>query len=265
MQNLKQKQLVMQKIEVFDFNVHLTVDGSFNDYRRNMPAKMSCWRQSKYVLPIGGNICGLKGIGGYNYEDFLKIVLEAGSRYVSTMPWSIDMRPVEYDFLKKPEVVILKLHPRSLNKSIFDFDYLKILETCRLNGIAFGLCTYFGDRKLDNEEIALIRSIVKLFTKQNIVVVFFHAFGLDFKRLWCEFGDNELVYFDTSFSIVRYRDDFTDNLMQILEVNPKNVMFGSDFPDYSLDEVFGCLPSSILGHERFLKLNAIQRFSPWKQ
>ena len=250
----------MQKIEVFDFNVHLTLDGTFKDYKRNMPSAFSTWQNTKFFLPIGGNVCGIHGIGNYRPHEFLKLVVSCGRDFIATLPWTFDFTAEINPILKHRAVKILKLHPCSLNKSIFDFDYLKIIETCKVNSLAFGLCTFVGDRNLDQQEIELMRKIVRNCMSQRVSIVFFHAFGLDFSRLWCEFGESEFVYFETSFSVVRYREAFTKPLAKILEGNPKNVIFGSDYPDYSLDEIFAHIPPEVLANERFLKSNAVESF-----
>lgn len=258
--NLKPKLLALQKIKIFDFNIHLTVDGTFKDYRRNMPSTLSTWKATKYFQPIGGNICGISGIGNYCPQQFMHLAVGCGQEFITTLPWTPDLKAELNPILKQDAVKILKLHPRSLNTSIYSFDYLKIIETCKINRLAFGLCTFFGDRTMNDQEITLIRKIVAICMSQNVSVVFFHAFGLDFARLWREYGDNMHVYFETSFSIIRYSETFTKTLVNVLENNPKNVIFGSDFPDHSLDEIFKYLPAEVLKNKNFLQSNALSRF-----
>ena len=126
--NLTRARPTMQVIEAFDFNVHLTIDGTFKDYKRNMPSSLGVWKTSKYFNMIGANICGVSGIGDYQPKRYLDLVKDCGPGYFASVPWTFDIDADTNFFSENPIVRILKLHPRSLGDAIFNFDYEKIIE-----------------------------------------------------------------------------------------------------------------------------------------
>ena len=229
---------MLQKFEIFDLNWHPTVNERFQDYCKNIPCNLSTYMDSKFFYPSVSNIVGLPNIGGYSHNDFLKLAMHISLKHKSYISLSI---VDQYDkkiekYISSEKVICMKVHPRFLDLDIFSFDWSFVSDICYRKKIALGICTYVSPFSLNKLQKTKFAKIIDQILYHNLKVILFHSFGDDFKWFHKKYAQEKNILFDTSFSIMRCKTETLDYYCEALRNGFSNLCFGSDFPDYSLDD-----------------------------
>tara|TARA_B100000609_G_C17202749_1_gene429119 strand:- start:558 stop:1352 length:795 start_codon:yes stop_codon:yes gene_type:complete len=253
------KQKMPDKLEIFDANMHATVDGSFKDYKENMPSTISNYKNNfPEEFKLEGFLhVGLPNIGKYSHKAFQKISIPENSyRFLA-----VDKDGEYINFLDNAENIGVKLHPRLIGLKDFNKIAYQAINNCKVKRKIFGICSYFGDKKISIDRLLEFCKIIEYAIVNDVKIILFHGGGLNFEDLFEIYQNNNNVFFDTSFSILRYKDHgFVKTISSALSLDSRNIGFGSDFPDFSISDHINVISElrknlDIEVLRRFLKVN----------
>ena len=223
----------------------MTITGEFKDYKINVPASIYTYLNSEKFIVEGLNLVGLPTIGGYETAEYVKYgrKIQTEVEKFITISWEENN---EIDQYLTKNINCLKIHPRLLGLCLSKVDWDFISEACIENDSIIGICTYISasadEKFIINEYCSVINKLLRKGNK----IIFYHAFSHLFKIFWNQYKD-ENVIFDTSFSLIRNFENVKhDYRAAIYEENGK-ICFGSDFPDYSLDNYSPYLDELFVG------------------
>lgn len=250
---------------VFDLNWHPTVDGSFKDYQLNVPADSETHAKSNYFAIIGSNAVGLPNLGRYNDRQFYDLMSHNFNKknFFWTLPYTGRFIEKNQKIYGSRHLICLKVHLRFLNKNIRDIDWKHLVLFCKRNGLALGLCTYYLNASDENDSLYEFKNLIDELLVEKVNLIFFHSFLDKFQDFYELYGHNKNILFDTSFSLKRCKKSTIDHYCDALNYGAQNICFGSDFPDYSLDDhrkVITYIQQNTTesGLENFLSQNAIK-------
>lgn len=250
----------MEKYNVFDMNAHLTIKGDFKDYKENIPAWIDNYLKSSHFNFEGINIVGLPKIGGYNTNEYIKFTekISLNIEKYTTIAWEEKIVIAENN---KNKFRCIKVHPRLLDMKLNEISWDGISEVCKKSNSILGICTYVEDSDDERRNAGMYKKIIDKLLKDGNRIIFFHSFSDLFKEFWEEYKNNDVI-FDTSFTLKRnFRKIYSDYRTAISEENGK-ICFGSDFPDYHLDDYKNNLDELLFdlkytAKQKYLSQNAI--------
>ena len=246
---------------VFDFNWHPTVDGQFKDYQRNVPASFATHEKSKHFKLIGSNAVGLPNVGSYSQIQFYNLVSSKknSQNLVWTIPYSAMLQHDEHLIFSDPKTICIKVHPRFLDTELEDINWDQLIEFCLKYNLALGICTYYSNH---TEAKKRFKWLIDKLADGPTKLIFFHSFLDQFEYFYELYGYHPNIMFDTSFSLMRCSERTLECYCDVLNKMARNLCFGTDFPDYNLDEHKGVIDwiSGRLSTEslqNFLSKNAV--------
>lgn len=235
-------QKMLSPIQIFDSNMHVTVNGVFKDYQYNMPANFNTYfsKFDENIILRGLLHVGISGIGGYEDKKFIEISSPKNAyKFLAIEDKSLTNEKKNY--LQNKNVLGIKLHPKSLGLKLEDtiqISYEAILACSEFHKF-FGICSYFGDKSISKDEINSFKKIIDFAISHKVKIILFHACGLNFLDFYNSYRDNPYVFFDTSFSLIRFYDSSIQDLyLKELDDGATNIGFGTDFPDHSIKDYF---------------------------
>lgn len=236
----------MPKEKFFDINMHLTANGMFKNYKRNMPCSLDTYMT--FVDPslefIGGLIVGLPNVGGYCHQNLMeksnRLHLPAFAAVTNECLQNLD---VSFDEIKRMGFLGVKFHHRLLNLHRAESHLLRVAEACKKANLILAICTYQAE-VASSEQDNLIFLAIEEICKMGVKIILMHAGGYRFLDFFDRFSVYETVLFDTSFSLKRYENtDIIESFADAIQKDNNNIAFGTDYPDYNLQDYSGILKS----------------------
>ena len=224
--------------EIFDLNVHFTVNGKFREYKRNIPSSLSNYMSAvpDYIKISGGLEVGVPNVGQYSHSGFKNLNGFSGAvKFASVTKNTIENYDGNIGLVKDLGYVGLKYHPRTFEDKFFSKVSKSLIEYCKYFDLIYGICTYENDNFYSKRYKRELRKTLDSALESKVKIILFHGCGKNFAELYALYGAQKNVFFDCSFSPLRFSyGDFLDNLVTELRMGADNVGFGSDFPDYSI-------------------------------
>ena len=232
-------------IRIFDANVHFTVDGTFKNYTRNIPASLRQYEDylKKDFELIGICQVGIENIGNYSHPKFINLRVPRGSKRFAAVERSIIQNPTKgIEKLKLLGFDGVKYHPKITGTSNFHSKLEPIMRECKEKGLVFGICTYESDFQYSSNFESQLRQIIETTCSIELRTVLFHGTCLNFKSFYMDYGKQKNLMFDTSFSLLRLSpNEFLFPVLEALKKGHENICFGTDFPDYNLTDYMATL------------------------
>lgn len=231
-------------LDVFDANCHLTVDGKFlSGYRKNMPATLENYlRQSTSYVNLKGFVsAALPGLYSRSEWEILERQIKTRSPIDGKTARAIEIQDLNSDAVfSDNSTKIMKIHEGMLGTLLTCQDLFYMMSLCQQYTVTLYICTYFSSRQCPwQSEHNLKGALEKLSELRPAVpIVLAHGAGSKFLE-FSEFARHrENIYLDTSFTGVRFQDtSVLDDIIYALQ-NPKHkILFGSDWPDHSWEEI----------------------------
>lgn len=134
----------------------------------------------------------------------------------------------------------IKLHPDIQGFKIDDFRMLKIYELCEKNNLP--VLMHCGDDRYDNSNPNRLKPILDIYTELTVIGAHFGGYSV-----WDDAAENlsgyKNFYVDTSSTLFKVDVRRARELIDIFGI--EKVMFGTDYPLWSVDEEL----------ERFMNVN----------
>lgn len=224
--------------KIFDMNLHPTVDGTFKDYKLNIPASLNTYYNSKYFEVIGGNMVGLPEIGGYSHDKFYEMLNDQLLKpdLFCSVPYLGEVTNHQNVIYERKKTICLKVHPRFLNMSMEKINWKVAAKICKKYNIALGICTFYDKIAKPADVRNSFKKIIDELLNYKIKLIFFHSFLDQFNYFYDRYGSNSNILFDTSFSLIRCDSETVKSYCSVINANASNICFGTDFPDYNLDD-----------------------------
>ena len=224
---------------IFDTNVHLTLT---DKWKNN---KFSIKKNLEKNFDIINKLYRLKGfacVGISNLENYdtVKFIRKFKNKKIIIVPALNPRNNIDdqINLFHKYKCKAVKLHPRSVNKTLTDIDLDKIFYLCNKKKIRIFLCTYFNDypNNLYSSDPKYIFS--KAYQKYNDLRVLLMHGGceriLEFAEL-ARFSKNILL--DLSLTIMKYKGSSIDLDIKYLFHNfDRKITLGSDYPEVEYEE-----------------------------
>jgi hypothetical protein len=256
----------MSREKVFDVNIHLTRDGTFKDYKRNLPCNFDTY--NNFVDPslefVGGLIVGLPNVGTYSHKDLMqtskKLNLPAFAAITNDCFTDLEG---SLSALKKMGFHGVKFHERLLNIENSETHIVELARACKNNNLILAICTYQDETSIRCKDITML-SVLEEISSLGIKIILMHSGGFRFLDFYCFCVSRENILLDTSFTLKRYEDtNIITNIIKAINQGNHNIAFGSDFPDYNLSDYLrsfhklrSCIESKQL-RENFMYKNAM--------
>jgi predicted TIM-barrel fold metal-dependent hydrolase len=231
-------------INIFDCNMHLTRTESFKDYQKNMPVTFS-----NYKLQYGNGInlvgclhTGLPDFESYSLESFADLSLQSDTFMYAFPALTKDA------LLNLDEFLLMvssygfkgcKIHPRLLQSRLSADALVDIYTIFNKHGISIMLCSLCLGNGFSNimhlEYLKFLEYFVELEVR-NAKIIIAHGGGswfFDYYEIARYCPD---ILLDLSFSLVRYWDILRDRFFYAIAEDRNCLAFGTDWPDYSLND-----------------------------
>jgi len=219
---------------IIDTNVHLTISDQWGNKKNLEKEFFKIYK--KYHLR-GFACVGIKNMEKYdNLKFFNKFNKKKNIYLVPALDLNKSIEK-QLRLFKKHKCKILKIHPRSFDKTMNDFDLEKIFYYCNKENFKIFLCTYFND----NPNNFYTSDPKYIFSKSykrypDLKVLLMHGGCeriLEFSEL-IRFSKN--LYLDLSLTILKYTGSSVDHDIKFLFNNfDKKITLGSDFPEFNYD------------------------------
>ena len=229
-------------IPIFDTLTHPTLDGNWI-----MPKYPSCASIDELLIQMrkyricGAFAVGMQGIGNYDEDQFLQMVLGIKTRILLPIAF--------YTFLDKKRDTIyndlyqlkrkgfcgIKLHPRMGGFKLNDNNMPYVIDVANELGLVVLLCTYFYDNKIGSFTNN-VDSLGEMLTRvsDNSKIVLLHGGGvrlLEMMEIVRAFPNTLL---DLSLTMCKYVGSSLDMDIQFLfQQFDRRVCVGTDHPEIS--------------------------------
>lgn len=222
--------------QILDANCHPTVDGSFLDYKFNVPATLSNYpKKIGDGLEISGVMSvGLPNVGAYESQKFAEKFLSDPMTIalVAALEGELLFRPNDAKFgdLKKLGFHGVKIHPKLLSDQYTVESVLSAFDYASHNGLFMMIC---GWQIFDNEKSKelLLKIVERVLQIGECKLLVAHAVGKEFDEIASLSVKNKKFLLETSFVPIRYPSTSMTWIENQL-VNGANLSFGTDWPDY---------------------------------
>ena len=256
----------MFREKFFDVNIHLTRDGTFKDYKQNVPCNFDTY--NNFVDPslefVGGLIVGLPNIGNYCHKDLIqtskKLKLPAFAAITNDCFNDLDS---SLSALKKMGFLGVKFHERLLDIENTEKHIVELATACKNNNLILAICTYQDEKLISCKDIAML-SVLEEISSLDVKIILMHSGGFRFLEFYGFCVSRKNILLDTSFTLKRYEDtSVIKNIIKAINQGNHNIVFGSDFPDYNLNDylrsfhkLHSCIESK-KSRENFMHKNAM--------
>ncbi len=237
---------VNQKAKVWDSNCHPTIDGTFLDYSRNVPALICNYpfKQSISFEVEGIVAVGFLNIGGFDFAKYSK-VLRNEPRVVSKVaPVNADYLEYRSEWLSKIKNLGysgIKFHPKHSELDHSAFDLMRLFQDCEEHKLFLMICTWEIERYEAVSSFLLEASaMIKKGNQGRLLLA--HAVGDSFDELSYLSRRRRNILLDTSFRLIRGERNAPQWVSREIK-NDGNLSFGTDWPDYTLQDYSEILQS----------------------
>ena len=234
-------------LDIIDSHVHITENGKWMD--TNYDSSLKNLLNEIHLASVNKAI--LVAIEGVVKNDY---IAEIASEYSEIFYAFCSVNPAiikfEDFFKNKNDIFIgLKIHPRFHNYSLKNNDVIRFFKNVEKipNFIVMVDCWFS-----DSDSINLIREYINFFNNfKNIRFILAHSGGFQY-NLIIPLAIEENCYLDlsyTPFILKKYRDDlYNDFFSKLRLVNSSKLLFGSDFPEFSIKKSISLLKETLKIH-----------------
>jgi len=229
----------MIKQKIFDINIHISTDETFSEYKLNMPCNIDTYK--KFIDPsldfVGGLLVGLPNVGNYCDQSFIQksTELQLPALAAITNECLINIDSSMYK-IKRMGFLGVKFHQRLLNIDNIDDELKEIALSCKKYNLVLAICTYQKESEQILKDIKIL-SLIEDISSINIKIILMHSGGYRFLDFYDFCSSRRNIILDTSFTLKRYEStEVINNIIIALNKGKKNIVFGSDFPDYNLSD-----------------------------
>ena len=148
----------------------------------------------------------------------------------------------EINSIIKKNYKFVKIHPRFLNIRLSNQKfYLKTFRLLAKTNLKIIWCTFDGWEKTANEinQLDFLANLIKLIPKKKIILM--HGGGPNLLKYYEKFRFINNVFLDLSYTLIHFKNTSLEKDMIFLTNNfDKRIIFGSDYPCFSLKEYIRC-------------------------
>lgn len=226
----------MQKHKIFDMNIHLTPDKTFMEYALNMPCTFNTYQESiKSSFDfIGGLIVGLPNVGSYSHNKQYKISKKINCPALAAITNSC-LKNMDTSLKKIKDIgfIGVKYHQRLLDASWSSNSLKDVALLCEKHDLILAICTYEKESQKKSKILPMLKDISSF----NIKIILMHSGGVRFLDFYNFSLSKKNIILDTSFTLKRYEDTgIITDIIKAINDDSKRIVFGSDFPDYNLED-----------------------------
>jgi len=229
----------MIKEKFFDVNIHLTKDGSFKDYTRNIPCYLDTYNSfiDSSLEFVGGLVVGLPNVGSYSHTDLIrtskKLKLPALAAITNGCLTDLER---SLRTLKEMGFIGVKFHERLLDIDNAEFYLVELGRACKKYNLILAICTYQDEAALGCSDIPML-SVLEEISSLGIKIILMHSGGLRFLDFYDLCVSRKNILLDISFTFKRYEGtDIISQIIRAINQPTHNIAFGSDFPDYNMHD-----------------------------
>jgi len=192
----------------------------------------------KEIEVCGALEVGIPSIGNYSHVEFMNLNGFTNSRKFSGVTYdTVKNLGKECQKLKVLGYLGLKYHPRSFQDNFFSRASKSLIRACGDLDLIYGICTYESDCLYSSRFNYELRETIDCAILNNLKIILFHGGGQNFDEFYSIYGKQCNVFFDCSFSLLRFkRKDFLAKVIEVLNNGAENIGFGSDYPDYCIKD-----------------------------
>lgn len=232
----------MSDIPIFDSLTHPTLDGNWILPRYpNVSNIRELKQQMKKSNTLWSFAVGMKDIGGYRQDDFIRFVESYSDSdsilfpiaYFNPEDKTLNHLKDELKTIKQSGFVGIKLHPRISNFQ-FSNHIADIIKEANLVGLSVLLCTYcYGQGNASKNTPVIMMEMLQQCSGAKVILL--HAGSvrlLEYMEIARAFPN---VLLDLSLTLCKYEGSSLDLDISFMFKNfDRRICVGSDFPEFSL-------------------------------
>lgn len=233
---------MVNEIQIFDSLTHPTLDNNWI-----MPKYPACASVDVLLSQMQNyNICGafavgMKGIGGYDEDAFLQMIMSEKENKLYPIAFYIfgdkDKSAIYQDLLsiKSKGFVGIKLHPRIGEFTLEDVLLPYVIDLANELGLVVLLCTYFYSNQAGNSKNNIL-SLIEMLThiKSTSKVVLLHGGGVRLLEMMEVVRAFQNTLLDLSLTMCKYAGSSLDlDIRFLFQQFDRRVCIGTDHPEIS--------------------------------
>lgn len=232
----------MFNISIFDSLTHPTIDSKWllPNYSLSSDIKQLIMQMDENNISKALAV-GMKGIGSYNDQEYIKLINPYRERLVPIAFFDLNDRitlkeaSTKLTKIKSLGYSGIKLHPRISEFNLNHAQLIPVIKKANELKISVLMCTYFYGKGI-NEEINYFEQLAKLlFFLNGAKVILLHGGTVRLLEAIEVVRSYENILLDLSFTLCKYKGSSLDLDIQFAFTSfEKRICVGSDFPEFSM-------------------------------